>query len=69
MVWLLLLLVALGVVAWGKSLQAIDEVYALATYSVGLLSGVWGYTLAPGLVQLLLSLVALSCLQIGLRHS
>jgi hypothetical protein len=68
MVWLFLLLIALGFIAWGKSLQTIDEVYALATYSVGLLSGVWGYTLAPGVVQLLLSVVALSCLRIGLRH-
>ena len=60
--WLLL---ALSVTVLGYRLRHLDEVHAMALYVVGLLSGIWGLSLVPSTVQLMIGAIAIGWLQIG----
>lgn len=60
---------ALSMTVLGYRLYRLDEVHAISLYSVGLLSGIWGFSLAPGTVQLTMAAVVIGWLQLGsLRH-
>lgn len=59
MQWLTLLAIALIFALIGKALKPVDEVCALAGYSAGVLSGLWGLAIAPTPVQI--ALEALTC--------
>lgn len=58
MQWLFLLAISLAFVTAGKRLEPFDEVYALATYSAGILSIFWGFVIAPTSAQLLVGALA-----------
>ncbi|NEP17899.1 MAG: hypothetical protein F6J97_13505 [Leptolyngbya sp. SIO4C1] len=62
MQWFMLIAIALTFATLGKRLTLIDEVYALATYSAGAVSGLWGFAIAPEIAQFLLEGLALSWL-------
>ena len=56
---------ALTITALGYRLYRQDEVYAIALYVIGLLSGIWGFSLVPSTVQLTMGAIAIGWLQIG----
>ncbi len=62
--WLCLLAVALGLTLWGRSVRPAEEIYSLALYSAGLLSGLWGIALTPSPVLIALGIGAIGWLQI-----
>lgn len=64
MQWLLLLAVTLIFVNLGKHLKPVDEVYALALYSAGILSALWGFVVAPTSAQLMLEVLTFGWLQV-----
>ncbi|MEM1254775.1 MAG: hypothetical protein AAGI69_20250 [Cyanobacteria bacterium P01_H01_bin.21] len=59
------LLFALCATVLGRRLRHLDEVHAMALYSVGLLSGIWGFSLVPSTVPLTLGAIVIGWLQIG----
>ncbi len=56
---------ALGTTVLGYRLRHLDEVHSMALYSVGLLSGIWGFSLVPSAVQIMVGALAIGWLQIG----
>lgn len=60
---------ALMMAVLGYRLYRQDEVYAIALYSLGLLSGIWGFSLAPSTVQLTIGAIAIGWLQLGSLRS
>lgn len=65
MQWFWLLAAAIAFTNLGKHLQSRDEVYAIATYSAGILSALWGFAIAPTAAQLTLGILALGWLQVS----
>ncbi|MEO1347854.1 MAG: hypothetical protein AAFW84_03510 [Cyanobacteria bacterium J06635_15] len=65
MSWLMLLAVALVFMVLGKYLKPADEVYAIAVYSAGALSALWGLAMAPGTVLLGFGALAFGWLQMS----
>ena len=63
MQWMILLAIAFTFVAFGRRLEPVDEVYALATYSAGMLSVFWGFAIAPTPAQLLVGALAFGWVQ------
>lgn len=61
----LLLFLAFIVTVLGYRLHHLDEVHAMALYSVGLLSGIWGFSQVPSTVQLTIGALAIGWLQVG----
>ena len=59
------LLFALCATVLGRRLRHLDEVHAMALYSVGLLSGIWGFSLVPSMVPLTFGALVIGWLQIG----
>lgn len=59
------MVVALMMAVLGYRLYRQDEVYAIALYILGLLSGLWGFSLVPSTVQLTMGVIAIGWLQIG----
>ncbi|MEM9482707.1 MAG: hypothetical protein AAGA83_03355 [Cyanobacteria bacterium P01_F01_bin.116] len=49
----------------GYRWRHLDEVYSMALYIVGVLSGIWGLSLVPGTVQLMIGAIAIGWLQFG----
>ena len=68
MLSLVLLFFAFTVIVLGHRLHHLDEVYAMALYSLGLLSGIWGFSLVPSTIQLTMGVLAIGCLQIESRQ-
>ncbi|MEM6254516.1 MAG: hypothetical protein AAF821_16490 [Cyanobacteria bacterium P01_D01_bin.156] len=56
---------ALTMVALGYRLYRQDEVHAIALYIIGLLSGMWGFSLVPSALQLTMGAVAIGWLQLS----
>ncbi len=50
---------ALSMTVLGYRLYRRDEVHAIALYSIGVLSGIWGFSLVPSTVQQPLALLLL----------
>ncbi|NET36932.1 MAG: hypothetical protein F6K19_33720 [Cyanothece sp. SIO1E1] len=69
MQWLMLLAVALVLKFLGQHLQQTDEVHALAIYSAGILSVIWGFAIAPASAQLTLEALAFGWLQVSSLRS
>ena len=67
--WLVILVAALGLMVWGRRLKIIDEIYSLAIYTMSILTLIFGLTLAPDIVSLILGLVTLGWLQFKLSKS
>lgn len=65
MQWSMLLAAALIFAVLGKYLKPVDEVYAVATYTAGILSALWGFAIAPISAQLTLGVLALGWLQVS----
>lgn len=63
MQWFVLLVIAIVFVIYGKRLEPVDEVYALATYCAGLLSVIWGFAIAPTTARLLFGTLAFGWVQ------
>ncbi|MEO1297370.1 MAG: hypothetical protein AAFW75_16625 [Cyanobacteria bacterium J06636_16] len=63
MQWFVLLVIAIVFVIYGKRLEPIDEVYALATYGAGTLNVIWGFAIAPTTTQLLFGTLAFGWVQ------
>ncbi|MEL6776947.1 MAG: hypothetical protein AAFO06_06795 [Cyanobacteria bacterium J06597_16] len=59
MLWLVVMAVTLMLVACGKRLRALDEVYAMALYIAAGMSGLWGIAIAPTEAQLILGISTL----------
>lgn len=62
---LILLVISLSLIVLGQRLRPIDDVYPLALYSASLLSGLWGFAVASGTIQLAIVACALGWLQVG----
>ena len=62
---ILWLFFALGITILGYRLRHLDEVHSMALYSVGLVSGIWGFSLVPSAVQLTIGALAIGWLQFG----
>lgn len=62
---LILLITSLGLIVLGQRLRPVDDVYPLALYSASLLSGLWGFAVASGTIQLTIVACALGWLQVG----
>lgn len=56
---------ALGMTVLGYRWRHLDEVHSMALYSVGLLSGIWGFSLVPSAVQITVGALVIGWLQIG----
>ena len=56
---------ALSMTVLGYRLYRRDEVHAIALYSIGVLSGIWGFSLVPSTVQLTIGAVVIGWLQLG----
>ncbi|NEQ33267.1 MAG: hypothetical protein F6K04_20080 [Leptolyngbya sp. SIO4C5] len=65
MPWLILLSLALILTSLGRYLTQADEVYAIAVYSAGILSALWGLAIAPSTLLLSISIVAFGWLQMS----
>lgn len=62
--WLVMLVVALVLMVWGRWLTIIDEIYSLAVYTTGVLILIFGLAMAPGHIPILLGTVTLGWLQL-----
>ncbi len=66
--WLMMLVVALLLMVWGRWLTIIDEIYSLAVYTTGVLILIFGLIMAPGHIPILLGAFALGWLQLRFSH-
>ncbi|MEO0867847.1 MAG: hypothetical protein AAFY17_05230 [Cyanobacteria bacterium J06642_11] len=59
------MVVALMMIVLGYRLYRQDEVYAIALYILGIISGLWGFSLLPSTVQLTMGVIAIGWLQLS----
>lgn len=67
--WLMILLIALVLMLWGRWLTIIDEIYSLAVYTTSILMVVLGLAIAPSNIPVLLGILALGWIQLRLSKS
>jgi hypothetical protein len=60
MIWILLLSTAIACLYWGQYRRIRDDVYRVSLYSAGVLSGLWGWAIAPPAAQMTLGVLVLS---------
>lgn len=59
MLWLVLILLALGLWKMSDRLKSLDEIYSLAAQIASIISSIWGFLVAPSTVQIAISIVLL----------
>ena len=64
MLWLVAIAASLIFWLWGRRLQIVDEVYSVALYISAVISGLWGFWIAPAEAQLTVAFLTL----IGVRR-
>ena len=60
MLWLVLILLGLSLWKMSERLKSLDEIYSLATQIASMISSIWGFSIAPSMAQILISILLLS---------